>query len=156
MVNNVVSFINMKGGVGKTTLAVNIGYTLSKEFGRKVLLIDVDPQMNSTQYTLNSNQVKDIMENPRKTLYGILYEMDLPAVTSAKPSGKVEPNTILPITNNFDIIPSHLGIMNLDLDKHPYKLKQYIKDNRGFLFTYVCEAVSGGWLKFRPDGVQFP
>jgi hypothetical protein len=26
----------------------------------------------------------------------------------------------------------------------------------GFLFTYVCEAVSGGWLKFRPDGVQFP
>jgi len=40
----VLSFINMKGGVGKTTLAVNIGYTLSKEFSKKVLLIDVDPK----------------------------------------------------------------------------------------------------------------
>ena len=44
----VLSFINMKGGVGKTTLAVNVGYALAKEFNRKVLLIDVDPQMNAT------------------------------------------------------------------------------------------------------------
>lgn len=128
MKSNVVSFINMKGGVGKTTLAVNVGYTLSKEFGKKVLLIDVDPQMNATQYTLNNSQVKYIMENPKSSLYGILYEIDLPAVTSSQ-SKENKNNTIISINNNFDIIPSHLGLMSLDLDKHPYKLKQYMKDN---------------------------
>lgn len=53
----VITFINMKGGVGKTTLAVNVAYTLSKIEGRKVLLIDMDPQMNATQYTLKEEQM---------------------------------------------------------------------------------------------------
>ena len=46
--SEVITFINMKGGVGKTTLAVNVAYTLSKIEGKKVLLIDMDPQMNAT------------------------------------------------------------------------------------------------------------
>lgn len=45
----VISFINMKGGVGKTTLTINIGYTLVKEFKKRVLIIDMDPQFNATQ-----------------------------------------------------------------------------------------------------------
>ena len=46
--SEVITFINMKGGVGKTTLAVNVAYTLSKIEGKKVLLIDEDPQGNAT------------------------------------------------------------------------------------------------------------
>ena len=45
----VISFINMKGGVGKTTLSTNIAYTLARKEGKKVLFIDVDPQFNATQ-----------------------------------------------------------------------------------------------------------
>ena len=45
----VISFVNMKGGVGKTTLAVNIADFLAKRYAKKVLLIDVDPQFNATQ-----------------------------------------------------------------------------------------------------------
>ncbi|MFI3685192.1 ParA family protein [Vagococcus fluvialis] len=44
-----ISFINMKGGVGKTTLCINIAYTLAKEFNKKVLIVDIDPQFNATQ-----------------------------------------------------------------------------------------------------------
>lgn len=45
----VISFINMKGGVGKTTLCREIGYTLNKDFNKSILFVDIDPQANLTQ-----------------------------------------------------------------------------------------------------------
>ncbi|OYL11674.1 ParA family protein [Lactiplantibacillus plantarum] len=48
-IGKVVSFINMKGGVGKTTLCREIGYTLNQEYNKSILFIDIDPQANLTQ-----------------------------------------------------------------------------------------------------------
>ncbi len=44
---NVISVINYKGGVGKTTITANLGAELARR-GRQVLLIDTDPQANLT------------------------------------------------------------------------------------------------------------
>ena len=44
----VISFINMKGGVAKTTSTVEIAAILAKEHNKKVLVIDLDPQTNAT------------------------------------------------------------------------------------------------------------
>ena len=48
----IVSVINMKGGVGKTTLSIGLSDFLSDLNNCKVLLIDADPQFNSTQALL--------------------------------------------------------------------------------------------------------
>lgn len=55
----VISVVNQKGGVGKTTTAVNVSAALAK-FGFKTLLIDFDPQANSTEHlgVKKPNQVK--------------------------------------------------------------------------------------------------
>ena len=44
MATPVLMFMNMKGGVGKTTLAVEVSRTLAHYYGKTVLLIDYDPK----------------------------------------------------------------------------------------------------------------
>lgn len=57
----VLSFINAKGGVGKTTNSVNIAGALSSR-GHRVLLIDLDAQGNSTQYIYHRDYTHDISD----------------------------------------------------------------------------------------------
>lgn len=71
---NVISFMNMKGGVGKTTICVNLAGQLSND-GYRVLVIDNDPQMNASQYLLNATQIEDLVSKVR-TLYA-LYKDDV-------------------------------------------------------------------------------
>lgn len=136
---NVISFINMKGGVGKTTLAVNIGYTLAKKYRKRVLLIDVDPQMNATQYILNASQVIDIYDNPRKTIYGILETgSPLPTVmASENPGNSDQFEGLYKIADNFTFIPSHLKMMELNLFEHPNRMNNYIKNHLNNHFDLI-------------------
>lgn len=57
MAGTIVSFINMKGGVGKTTLSIGVADYLSDN-GSSILLIDADPQFNATQALLDSYKNK--------------------------------------------------------------------------------------------------
>ncbi|MCY7492901.1 ParA family protein [Bacillus safensis] len=70
----VISFINLKGGVGKTSTAINIADTLSRE-NQKVLIIDMDPQFNATQALLNhqfvyhENEIEEALLDEVKEKY---------------------------------------------------------------------------------------
>lgn len=52
----VVTFFNNKGGVGKTTTVVNLASYLSIQFKKKILLMDLDPQSNTTQLIISEDK----------------------------------------------------------------------------------------------------
>jgi chromosome partitioning protein len=56
----VVSVVNLKGGVGKTTLSVNLAYGLAYFQRRRVLIVDLDPQANATQYLISQQTYRNV------------------------------------------------------------------------------------------------
>ena len=94
----VISFINQKGGVGKTTTCVNMASYLA-EFGKKVLLIDMDPQGNATS-SVGINK-----EEKHKTVYNILInEEDVKNVILHTPF------------KNLDCIPSNVDLAGAEVE----------------------------------------
>ncbi|WP_010477381.1 ParA family protein [Thermococcus zilligii] len=95
----VISVANQKGGVGKTTLTLNLGYGLART-GRKVLLIDVDPQFNLTFGLIGM----DVLN----------YETNNVGTLMTKESNVEE--TIVEITENLHLIPSHLNLSAKEIE----------------------------------------
>ncbi len=96
-----IVFFNNKGGVGKTTLLCNIASILSIEFQKKVLVIDADPQCNTTTYCIDGASVDDLFSKiKRETIDTFIQPLK-------KGKGYL-PDAISPITAPrfcFDLIP---------------------------------------------------
>ncbi len=71
-----LTFFNNKGGVGKTTLACNLASYMARELKKRILLVDCDPQCNSTQLLLDEEQWEylydDIEIAPSRTVLKVL------------------------------------------------------------------------------------
>jgi chromosome partitioning protein len=130
----IITVCNQKGGTGKTTTAINLAAYLAVS-GKKVLLIDLDPQGNATSGTgLNKHDI-------RKSSYNILLEeSDLPDVVQSTP-----------IPNLF-IAPANLDLTGAEVELvgtlgREYRLKRALhKERANFDFMLIDSPPSLGLL----------
>lgn len=70
-----VALINMKGGVGKSTITVNLAWYFALPNNRKrVLVVDLDPQFNASQYLLGTSEYLRVLQSGRRTIWDVFEQ----------------------------------------------------------------------------------
>ena len=111
--SKVISFINLKGGVGKTTLLVATAEILAKEYNKKVLVIDLDPQTNATVMLVSQESWKEANRNNRT-----LHQLFLDEVGGTE-AFNIEKSIMKNVSNinngieNLDLLPSSIDLIDI-------------------------------------------
>ena len=109
MNKKIISVINQKGGVGKTTTVINLAAGISMQ-GKKILVIDLDPQGNATTGLGLSNTV-----NSEQTIYSVL-------------NGNKKISEVIQTTQfeNLDLITSNVDLSGLEIETAGDRRRAYI------------------------------
>ncbi len=114
----IVSFINYKGGVGKTTTTYHIGCALAYAHGKKVLLVDIDPQCNLTLLCAVWDRWRDYA-NKGGTSVALLYERYLKGKPFVSPKNvwksPIEDKNGRLVLPGVDVLPSAFDLL-VDFD----------------------------------------
>ena len=134
----IIAITNQKGGVGKTTTSINVSSALAL-MGKKVLLVDTDPQAHSTISVVNNpslleKSLYDVMMNKAEKIENVIAESNVPGLDVAISKiamAKLEPSllgdidghyrmkdVLEPIKSKYDFIfidtPPTLGLITLN------------------------------------------
>ena len=104
----VIAVANQKGGVGKSTTAINLSACLAEK-GKKVLAIDIDPQGNTTSgLGVDKNNVEN-------TLYELLLG-----------EAEAKDTIVKDVVENVDLIPSNVNLSGAEIELIGVDEKEYI------------------------------
>lgn len=109
------SMINMKGGVGKTTIASQVAWYAALRLDKKVLLIDLDPQANASQSVMSPQEYVKYLNQGGLTVHDI-FEQFTPTGTASGSPKKLDPLNAIHSRVEYDdgsllhIVPSRLEL----------------------------------------------
>ena len=109
-----ISFINYKGGVGKTSLVVNIAASLAQA-GKRVLLVDLDAQSNSSIWLMRLERWNPLNTADAGHLYSI-FEPGVCRLSECVEKDVVRGKEGEPLLPGLDIIPTTFTLVDLEHD----------------------------------------
>jgi chromosome partitioning protein len=110
---HVMSVINLKGGVGKTTLAVALAETFSGEMERRVLVIDLDPQTNATTMLIGEQKWREL--NDQSCTLAQLFKDALSPESRKFDLDKALQRNVSDVSaaQSVDLLPSSLDLIDV-------------------------------------------
>jgi cellulose biosynthesis protein BcsQ len=144
-----LTIFNHKGGVGKTTLTVNIAAALAA-LGKRTLLVDSDPQGNLTSYLVEGAVVDDMLDNADGPAGATLWSALKPVVEG---SGDVKMIRVLERMANTFLLPGDVRLSEFEEELTPMWSECFQRKQRGLrgttaLSRLVNEAAASNEVDF--------
>lgn len=127
----VISVINMKGGVGKTTLTKELGYFMADKKNKKILFIDLDPQSNLTQSFFLNYRLRHPEDLNDQTSDTSITEASIQNLFETSSIKELEMNKVIHnfktrSGGNFDLIPGTLSTIFLERSSNASNIEKSI------------------------------
>ena len=113
-----ISFINYKGGVGKTSLIVNTAASLA-QLGKKVLLFDLDTQSNASIWLLLLERWNKINSTNEGAIYSIFYPGSA-QIEDLIIRDVVEDKTGTSVLPGLDLVPTNFNLVDLEAKRDEF------------------------------------
>jgi len=135
----VIAFVNFKGGVGKTANVVNIGACLAKYHEKKVLVVDLDAQCNSSLWLMKPEELEKHNQDLKQCVYQIFRDrlIGSSVFDFSKAVVRGVPRREYTLLANLDLLPSAVEMAMMEDQIHQIKSVS--------AFTILYQALKSYW-----------
>ncbi|NJK90725.1 MAG: ParA family protein [Blastochloris sp.] len=128
MATKVISFINFKGGVGKTASTVNLAACLAAYHRKKVLVVDLDPQCNSSLWLLQPEEWRKHVDGAARSVHQLfrdhingthVFDFDQAVIRG------VPRRDGYPLISHLDLLPASVDLLRIEDQIYQNKYSQF-------------------------------